>query len=151
MSKYHYNVNIIPAKQDFSIWVGVVVANKYDGDDGEFVREGSELWDAAIARARELCPSLKECFCENWNWGEVYDPVREFLGNDYEDKMKGIVAAFEPFMAAMHKANMVLAVDVRGDYCLTAIPNKPWNGLGTTKILNGTIPLCDHDLVTLLD
>lgn len=152
MAKYHYNVNIIPAKQDFSIWVGVIVANKYDGAEGEFVHEDTELWDAAIARARELCPSLKECFCEEWNGGdEVIDPVRKFLGDDYEDKMRGIVALFEPFMAAMHKANMVLAVDTRGDYCLTAIPNKPWNGLDTTKILEGTIPLSDHDLVTLLD
>ncbi len=71
---YHYNVHIVPAHQDFSVWVGVTVPSKYDGDDGNFVREGSELWNAAIARARELCPSIQDCFCEEWNGGEPVYP-----------------------------------------------------------------------------
>lgn len=151
MSKYHYNVHVISKADDFSMWVGVTLDHK-QLPQGDLCLDNSLLGMTAIARARELCPSLKECFCEEWNGGdEVIDPVRKFLGDDYEDKMRGIVAVFEPFMAAMHKANMVLAVDTRGDYCLTAIPNKPWNGLDTTKILEGTIPLSDHDLVTLLD
>ena len=151
MPKYHYNVHVIASNgYDFSMWVGVTLDHKCDPSD-HCCPNGSDLGKAAIARASELCPSVIGWDCEEWNGGEVYDPVREFLGNDYEDKMKGIVAAFEPFMAAMHKANMVLAVDTRGDYCLTAIPNKSWNGLDTTKILSGTIPLSDHDLVTLLD
>lgn len=151
MPKYHYNVHVISKTDDFSMWVGVTIDHK-QLPQGDLCLDNSLLGMTAIARARELCPSLKECFCEEWNGGdEVIDPVRKFLGDDYEDKMRGIVAVFEPFMAAMHKANMVLAVDTRGDYCLTAIPNKPWNGLDTTKILEGTIPLSDHDLVTLLD
>lgn len=151
MPKYHYNVHVISKADDFSMWVGVTLDHK-QLPQGDLCLDNSLLGMTAIARARELCPSLKECFCEEWNGGdEVIDPVRKFLGDDYEDKMRGIVAVFEPFMAAMHKANMVLAVDTRGDYCLTAIPNKPWNGLDTTKILEGTIPLSDHDLVTLLD
>lgn len=151
MPKYHYNVHVISKADDFSMWVGVTLDHK-QLPQGDLCLDNSLLGMTAITRARELCPSLKECFCEEWNGGdEVIDPVRKFLGDDYEDKMRGIVAVFEPFMAAMHKANMVLAVDTRGDYCLTAIPNKPWNGLDTTKILEGTIPLSDHDLVTLLD
>lgn len=150
MAKYHYNVHVIAKDNDFSMWVGVTLDHKHQQD--YLCLDNSLLGQTAIARARELCPSLKECFCEEWNGGdEVIDPVREFLGNDYEEKMRGLVAVFELFMTAMHKANMVLAVDTRGDYCLTAIPNKPWNGLDTTKIIEGSIPLSDHDLVTLLD
>ena len=34
---------------------------------------------------------------------------------------------------------------------MTAIPNKPLDGLDMAKILGATIPLSDHDLVSLLN
>lgn len=160
MPKYHYNVNIIPAKQDFSIWVGVIVANKYDGAEGEFVREGSELWNAAIARAHELCPSLQDCFCENWNGGDEVedDPVQKFLGADYKSKMAILKAAIKPLLTALDQTHMQLAVDHRGEYWLTAIP---WRdeytgalpeGMDTGKLLDATIALGDaQHLVAVID
>ena len=155
MSKYHYNVNIIPAKQDFSIWVGVNVANKYDGAEGEFVREGTELWDAAIARARELCPSMQDCFCENWNGGEMVaeDPVQRFLGKDYKDKMAILKAAIKPLLTALDQTHMQLAVDHRCEYYLTAIPcgDLP-EGIDTGNLLDATVALGDaQHLVAIID
>lgn len=149
MPKYHYNVHVISKTDDFSMWVGVTL-DRLQMSQGVCL-DNTLLGMTAIARARELCPSLKECYCEEWNGGEAVDPVQEFLGTDYEDKMAGLVAAFEPFKLALHKANMTLAVDTRGDYCLTAIPSKPLDGLDTAKILGATIPLSDHDLVSLLN
>ena len=149
MPKYHYNVHVISKTDDFSMWVGVTL-DRLQLEQGVRL-DNTLLGMTAIARARELCPSLKECHCEEWNGGEAVDPVREFLGADYGDKMKGLVTAFEPFKVAMHNAGMTLAVDTRGDYCLTAIPDKPLDGLDTAKLLGMTIPLSDHDLVSLLN
>lgn len=63
-----FNVHVVSTTPGInaSIWLAVRVpaGNRpvYD-----FVEEGSVLWDAAVARARELCPSLKDCYCEEWN------------------------------------------------------------------------------------
>lgn len=78
ITKYHYNVHVIPTTPgtDATIWVGVTINEKYVSDDN-FVTRDSVLWNAAIARARELWPSLGDCFCEEWNDGEpVYSYTR---------------------------------------------------------------------------
>ena len=63
MPKYHYNVHVISKSDDFSMWVGVTLDNK-QLPQGDLCLDNSLLGMTAIARARELCPALKECFCE---------------------------------------------------------------------------------------
>ena len=158
MPKYHYNVHIISKTDDFSLWVGVTIDHK-QLPQGDFCLDNSLLGMTAIARARELCPSLKECFCEEWNGGdEVTDPVQKFLGEDYKSKMAILKAAIKPLIAALDETHMQLAVDHRSEYWLTAIP---WRdeyaggfpeGMDTGKLLDATISLGDaQHLVAVID
>jgi hypothetical protein len=63
-----FNVHVVSTTPGInaSIWLAVRVPAG-NRPVYNFVEEGSVLWEAAIARARELCPSLKSCFCEEWN------------------------------------------------------------------------------------
>ena len=158
MPKYHYNVHVISKTDDFSMWVGVTLDSK-QLPQGGFCLDNSLLGMTAIARARELCPALKECFCEEWNGGdEVTDPVQKFLGEDYKSKMAILKAAIKPLLTALDETHMQLAVDHRGEYYLTAIP---WReeyagdlpeGMDTGKLLDATIALGDaRHLVAVID
>lgn len=159
MPKYHYNVHVISKTDDFSMWVGVTVDHKCD-PISNLCPNNTEIGTAALARARELCPSLKECFCEEWNGGDevVDDPVQKFLGADYKDKMAILKAAIKPLMTALDQTHMQLAVDHRCEYWLTAIP---WDiestgdlpeGIDTGKLLDATIALGDaRHLVAVID
>lgn len=153
MPKYHYNVHVISKSDDFSMWVGVTLDHK-QAVEGDMLLDNSFLGRAAIARARELCPSLNECFCEEWNGGdEVTDPVHEFLGDDYKSKMAIIQAAIKPLLTALDATHMQLAVDYRCEYYLTAIPmgDLP-EGIDTGKLLDATIALSDtQHLVAIID
>ena len=97
MPKYHYNVHVISKADDFSMWVGVTLDSK-QLPQGNLCLDNSLLGMTAIARARELCPALKECFCEEWNGGDEVedDPVQKFLGADYKNKMAILKAAIKP-------------------------------------------------------
>ena len=160
MSKYHYNVHVIASNgNDFSMWVGVTLDHKCDPSD-HFCPNGSDLGKAAIARASELCPSAIGWGCEEWNGGEMVaeDPVQQFLGKDYKDKMAILKAAIKPLMDALDETHMQLAVDHRSEYWLTAIP---WRdeyaggfpeGMDTGKLLDATIALGDaRHLVAVID
>ena len=63
-----FNVHVVSTTPGInaSIWLAVRVPAG-NRPVYNFVEEGSVLWEAAIARARELCPSLKDCFCKEWN------------------------------------------------------------------------------------
>lgn len=88
VTKYHYNVHVIPTTRgtDATIWVGVTINEKYVSDDNfsYFVTRDSVLWNAAIARARELCPDIGECVCEEWNGGE---PVHSYTRITEEQRL----------------------------------------------------------------
>lgn len=159
MPKYHYNVHVISKTDDFSMWVGVTVDHKCD-PISNLCPNNTEIGTAALARARELCPSLKECFCEEWNGGNevVDDSVQKFLGADYKDKMAILKAAIKPLLTALDQTHMQLAVDHRCEYWLTAIP---WReeytgdlpeGIDTGKLLDATMALGDaQHLVAVID
>lgn len=153
MPKYHYNVHVISKSDDFSMWVGVTLDHK-QLPQGNFCLDNSLLGMTAIARARELCPALKECFCEEWNGGnEVSDPVQRFLGEDYTNKMAILKAAIKPLLTALDQTHMQLAVDHRCEYWLTAIPcgDLP-EGMDTGKLLDATMALGDaQHLVAVID
>ena len=153
MPKYHYNVHVISKTDDFSMWVGVTIDHK-QLPQGDFCLDNSLLGMTAIARARELCPALKECFCEEWNGGdEVTDPVQKFLGEDYKSKMAILKAAIKPLLTALDQTHMQLAVDHRCEYWLTAIPcgDLP-EGMDTGKLLDATMALGDaQHLVAIID
>lgn len=153
MPKYHYNVHVISKTDDFSMWVGVTIDHK-QLPQGNFCLDNSLLGMTAIARARELCPALKECFCEEWNGGdEVTDPVHQFLGEGYTSKMAILKAAIKPLLTALDETHMQLAVDHRCEYWLTAIPcgDLP-EGMDTGKLLDATMALGDaQHLVAVID
>ena len=158
MPKYHYNVHVISKTDDFSIWVGVTL-DHLQSVEGDICPSDSLLGRTAIARARELCPSLKECVCEIGDKVvEVTDPVQQFLGEDYKNKMAILKAAIKPLLTALDETHMQLAVDHRGEYWLTAIP---WReeytgdlpeGMDTGTLLDATIALGDaQHLVAVID
>jgi hypothetical protein len=159
MPKYHYNVHVISKADDFSMWVGVTIDHK-QLPQGDLCLDNSLLGMTAIARARELCPALKECFCEEWNGGDEVedDPVQKFLGADYTSKMAILKAAIKPLLTALDQTHMQLAVDHRCEYWLTAIP---WReeyaggmpeGMDTGKLLDATMALGDaQHLVAVID
>ena len=154
MPKYHYNVHVISKTDDFSMWVGVTIDHK-QLPQGDLCLDNSLLGMTAIARARELCPALKECFCEEWNGGDEVedDPVQKFLGADYTTKMAILKAAIKPLLTALDQTHMHLAVDHRCEYWLTAIPcgDLP-EGMDTGKLLDATIALGDaQHLVAVID
>ena len=154
MPKYHYNVHVISKTDDFSMWVGVTIDHK-QLPQGDLCLDNSLLGMTAIARARELCPALKECFCEEWNGGDEVedDPVQKFLGADYTTKMAILKAAIKPLLTALDQTHMQLAVDHRCEYWLTAIPcgDLP-AGMDTGKLLDATIALGDaQHLVAVID
>lgn len=154
MPKYHYNVHVISKTDDFSMWVGVTIDHK-QLPQGDLCLDNSLLGMTAIARARELCPALKECFCEEWNGGDEVedDPVQKFLGADYTTKMAILKAAIKPLLTALDQTHMQLAVDHRCEYWLTAIPcgDLP-EGMDTGKLLDATIALGDaQHLVAVID
>lgn len=154
MPKYHYNVHVISKTDDFSMWVGVTLDSK-QLPQGSLCLDNSLLGMTAIARARELCPALKECFCEEWNGGDEVedDPVQKFLGADYTNKMAILKAAIKPLLTALDQTHMQLAVDHRCEYWLTAIPcgDLP-EGMDTGKLLDATIALGDaQHLVAVID
>ena len=154
MPKYHYNVHVISKTDDFSMWVGVTIDHK-QLPQGDLCLDNSLLGMTAIARARELCPSLKECFCEEWNGGDEVedDPVQKFLGEDYKNKMAILKAAIKPLLTALDQTHMQLAVDHRCEYWLTAIPcgDLP-EGMDTGKLLDATMALGDaQHLVAIID
>lgn len=161
MPKYHYNVHVISQTPglDFTMWVGVTLDSK-QLPQGDLCLDNSLLGQTAIARARELCPALKECFCEEWNGGDEVedDPVQKFLGADYKEKMTILKAAIKPLLTALDSTHMQLVVDHRGEYWLTAIP---WRDelageipadVDKGKLLDATIALGDaQHLVAVID
>lgn len=153
MPNYHYNVHVVSMTDDFSIWVGVTL-DHLQSVEGVICPSDSLLGRTAIARARELCPSLKECVCEiGEKVVEVTDPVQEFLGADYKNKMAILKAAIKPLLTALDQTHMQLAVDHRCEYWLTAIPcgDLP-DGMDTGKLLDATIALGDaQHLVAVID
>jgi hypothetical protein len=86
MPKYHYNVHVISQTPglDFTMWVGVTLDHRVYPEESTCL-DGSPLGQAAMARARELCPALKECFCEEWNGGEE-------VSDDHAQKFKMILS-----------------------------------------------------------
>ena len=158
---YKYNVHVLSktAGLDVTLWVGVILDHKCD-PDSNFCDDNSDLGKAAIARARELCPSLKDCVCDEWNGGDEVedDPVQKFLGADYKNKMAILKAAIKSLLTALDQTHMQLAVDHRCEYWLTAIP---WReeyaggmpeGMDTGKLLDATIALGDaQHLVAVID
>lgn len=123
--KFHYNVHVISAL-DFSMWVGVTIDHKCD-PSGNFCPNDSDLGQAAIARAKALCPSVfADWKCEEWNGGDrVAETAEEqFLGMDYAEKMAVLKEAAKPLIAALDKTGMGLCVDSRlgQHFRLTAIP-----------------------------
>ena len=159
MPNFHYNVHVISQTPglDVTLWVGVTLGHKNDPAEN-FCPDESDLGRAAIARARELCPALKDCTCDEWNGGDrVLTPEEKFLGADYKEKMAKLKVAIKPFLAALDELNMQLCVDHRNEYFLTAIPQFDESGdlpkdVDSHLLLDATYALADDQhLVAVID
>jgi hypothetical protein len=119
MPKFHYSVHVISRTPnvDVTLWVGVNLDEKYESDES-FVPDDSVLGKAAIAQARNLCPALKDCTCEEWchNYEPDYsDDIHKFLGDDYAEKAEKLKRLAKPLFNALDKTEMQLAIDSRNE------------------------------------
>lgn len=123
---YKYNVHVLSktADLDVTLWVGVILDHKCD-PESNFCDDNSDLGKAAIARARELCPSLKDCMCEEWTGGDAIAPVQSFkpfFPESYKDDIRELANLFRPFANRMVELGYRLAIDVHGDCFPTILP-----------------------------
>lgn len=127
---YKYNVHVLSktADLDVTLWVGVILDHKCD-PESNFCDDNSDLGKAAIARARELCPSLKDCMCEEWTGGDAIAPVQSFkpfFPESYKDDIRELARLFRPFANRMVELGYRLALDVHGTYKPTILPKNAY-------------------------
>lgn len=123
---YKYNVHVLSKTDnlDVTLWVGVILDHKCD-PEGNICDDNSDLGKAAIARARELCPSLQDCMCEEWNGGDAVAPENSYLPffpETYKDDIRELANLFRPFANRMVELGYRLALDVHGDCFPTILP-----------------------------
>lgn len=123
---FKYNVHVLSKTEglDVTLWVGIILDNKCD-PDSNICADDSELGKAAIARAHEICPALKDCMCEEWNGGQAIAPVisvKPFFPPSYKADILELGNLFRPFANRMVELGYRLALDVDGEFLPTILP-----------------------------